>query len=256
MRKCLALLAALTLAAASLPAQEGLIDYDPRWLHPHHLTFRPGDDQECRINPPRMSWPYVPHVLTGRGSVPRHDFRLQLSRTGHFADPDFEIDTEYNFYNALPALDDARWFWRVGYGVGTDDEQWSAARSFRFAPDAVQWDRTIIRKAADLLGDVPHPRFGPPGGDWKAWREKLEGDSRTREWLDTVLRTARRIPRRGWWKDFPKTDRAGVRSPANRTEGPLHTRAKFPALRTEEAILFRQQSAPALPAEDGQEEVL
>jgi hypothetical protein len=39
---------------------DGMLPLDGRWQYPHHLTFRPGDSQLCQMNPPRMSWPYLP----------------------------------------------------------------------------------------------------------------------------------------------------------------------------------------------------
>ena len=67
------------LLTATLGA-DGLLPLDGRWQYPHYLTIRPGDRQVCQVNPPRMSWPYVPNVLTDRKSPPVWDFTLRRSR--------------------------------------------------------------------------------------------------------------------------------------------------------------------------------
>jgi len=185
----------------------GLLPYDTRWQHPHFLTFRPANGQKCPVNPPRFSWPYVPHVLVGRWKLPPREFRLQLARRPDFARPDIEVRTPYNFYNALPVLDEGRWSWRVGYDVGSKTEHWSPVRSFLCDEGAVEWDRTVIHKAAKLLAGRPHPRLAPPKGDWNAWRKELAAGKETGPWLREAIRTADRATRRAWWGKPPASDR-------------------------------------------------
>jgi hypothetical protein len=197
------------LSMAPVVSDEAMLPYDTRWEYPHYLTFRPGDSQVCSVNPPRFSWPYVPYVVMGRKRMPFQEFCLQLSRTGDFAHPDIEVRTECNFYNALPVLEKGQWFWRVGYWADTKQEQWSPVRSFTFAQDAVEWDRSVVREAGQRLAAKPHPRLSPPGGDWDAWRGKLSADERTARWLKEALQRAERITKRDWWDDFPETDRKG-----------------------------------------------
>ncbi len=186
-------------------ASADLIPFDSRWEYPHHVTFRPADGQVPSVNPPRMSWPYVPHVITSE-TVPVRSFWLQLSRVGDFAAPDVEVrDTPYNFHNALPVLEAGEWRWRVGYSVGTDYEVWSAARSFIIAGDTPTWDRTAIDRAAEILAAKPHPRLAP-GIGWDEWREVLEADPETAAWLGQVIGNADKAAKRDWWADFPVTD--------------------------------------------------
>ena len=66
----------IALALGSGIGHAGLIPYDTRWEYPHYLTFRPGHGQVCRVNPPRMSWPYLPHVIPAERNVPVHSFTL------------------------------------------------------------------------------------------------------------------------------------------------------------------------------------
>ncbi|MHC4402221.1 MAG: DUF4962 domain-containing protein [Planctomycetota bacterium] len=195
--------------AATVLCQDGLLPLDGRWEYPHYLTFRPGHGQVSHVNPPRTSWPYLPQVIPHDGSPPLCQFTLQLSRSGDFGDPEIEILTPYNFYNALPVLETAAWHWRVGYGVGTKEEQWSVVRRFSFSEDATAWDRTVINLAAARLAQRPHPRLGPPDGDWVRWRKQLQGREPTATWLGQLLQTAERATKRSWWNDFPKSDKEG-----------------------------------------------
>ena len=197
------------LTVTSLVSDDAILPSDTRWEFANYLTFRPGDGQLCSVNPPRLSWPYVPYVVTGRNNIPLQKFRLQLSRTGDFSTPDMDVRTLYNFYNALPVLERTRWFWRVGYWAETKEEQWSPVRSFTFAPDAVEWDRAIITEAAQKLADKAHPRFAPPDGNWPAWKQTLSTDERTSRWLKETLRRAESVTKRDWWEDFPKSDLKG-----------------------------------------------
>ena len=86
-----------------------------------HVSSR--DSQVCDENPPRFSWPYVPNVLQHDAESALGEFTFQLSRDGDFARPKLETRTPYNFYNALPVLEEGSWYLRVGYGVGSDGEQ-------------------------------------------------------------------------------------------------------------------------------------
>lgn len=198
-----------SLAEGSGETDLGLLDYDTRWEYPHFLTFRPGNGQQCEVNPPRFSWPYVPHVLMGKDAVRRHEFCLQLSKSGDFTKPDHAIRTPYNFHNALPILTKGRWHWRVGFFVGSKQEQWSAVRTFVIGDDARPWPRMFINEAARHLAAMPHPRFGPPNGNWSAWRDRLAKDPTTETWLKSIVATADRTLKKGWWKRFPETDRRG-----------------------------------------------
>jgi len=209
----------LTLAAVLVPAgavaadagdNAGLLAFDTRWEYPHYLTFRPGNGQACAVNPPRFSWPYTPHVIGARSGPAAQAFVLQLSRRGDFAEPDVTVRTPYNFYNALPVLEKGTWHWRVGYEAEADGQtQWSASRSFIVNADSVPWDRTVIRRAAEILAAKQHPRFGPADGDWAAWRKRLAASEPTGGWLASLVRRADRAAGRPWWNDFPSSDRPG-----------------------------------------------
>ncbi|MEA3366160.1 MAG: DUF4962 domain-containing protein, partial [Candidatus Hydrogenedentes bacterium] len=141
--------------------------------------------------------------------MPRQQFRLQLSRSGDFANPEHDIRTPYNFYNALPVLENGQWYWRVRFAIETEHEQWSLVRSFKLDQDAVAWDRTGINDAVDIITVRPDPRLGPPDGNWKAWRQALEENELTVDWLQNALARAEKVTKQKWWENFPETDRRG-----------------------------------------------
>ncbi|MGC9318481.1 MAG: DUF4962 domain-containing protein, partial [Armatimonadota bacterium] len=191
---------------ATLP-DGGLIPLDSRSHYPHFLGFRPGDGQVVDCTPPRISWPYVQGTIT-TGHPTQRLFTLQIAPTDEFADPVVEVrDTPYNFYNALPVLEEGTWHWRVGYRLADEPLRWSDSRSFIVTEDAVEWDRTVIERAPQLLGAKAHPRLGPTDGDWEAFRATLEADEHAAEWLAEVLKIAENAGGRDWWTDFPETDR-------------------------------------------------
>lgn len=202
------IVAVLLLVSAASTSHADLLPFDTRWEYPQYITFRPGNGQVSDVNPPRFSWPYAPQVLIGSEGIPVQDFCLQLSKTGDFTKPDLEFRTPYNFFNALPVLDVEKWYWRVGYFMGTEKEQWSVVRSFTFAPDAVEWDRTVINDAAGVLASKTRPRLGPRDGDWSKWRRSLSSPDQ-QQWLDSLMRDAERAVTEPWWNDFPKSDRIG-----------------------------------------------
>lgn len=187
----------------------GALPFDTRWEYPQFCTFRPGNGQECDVNPPRFSWPYVPHVIPKSETVRQHEFRFQLSRSSDFTAPDLEVDTRFNFYNGFSVLDPGEWHWRAGYWVGTDREQWSVVRRFTILLETVKWDRTCINNAAGTLAGAPHPRMAPPGGDWDALLEQIERNEKWAGWLSKAMEEAERAVRSDWWQAFPETDLPG-----------------------------------------------
>jgi len=105
----------LSLATVQIGA-EALLPMDPRQENSRCLGFRPGDGQEVTLNPPRISWPYLPGTLFKASGVPAtQKFTLQIAADPGFSKPVVEIeDTPYNYYNFLPPLEGQQtWYWRV-----------------------------------------------------------------------------------------------------------------------------------------------
>ncbi len=208
--------------ALKAEAAEGLIGLDTRWEGPQVVTFRPANGATADVNPPRLSWPYVAHVQTppahllqgehGERTVPFREFTLQICSAGDFADPEIEVNTGYNFYNALPSLEAGEWSWRVRYAEVTDEEaepQWGAVRTFVIEEETTEWDRTIIHEAASEIAQSPRPLLGPEDGDWDAWREELKSGEPSGALLEYTINRANTATRQEWWDDFPETDKEG-----------------------------------------------
>ena len=134
---------------------ESIVAPDPRQENSRYIGFRPHDGAEVALNPPRISWSYLPDVVP-RGVVSLRHFTLQISSSPDFVDPEVEIEsTPYNFYSYLPPLTGAsEWFWRVRW---IEDDLWSDTRSFTISPTAVTWDRSQI--PALLEQPRAHPRM-------------------------------------------------------------------------------------------------
>lgn len=187
--------------------ESSLIPFSSSWNYPQVLNWRPATGLPTNCNPPRLSWPYVKSVKASDSKGIRINvFTLQISKSPDFTNPEIEIkDTPYNFYNALPILENTTWYWRVGYGEGVKDG-WSDTKSFTFTADAVQWDRTIIKDAVSILSAKPRPRSGPEGGNWKAFNTKIQNDPLTQQWYSQMIKEADVYLKRPWWDNFPKTD--------------------------------------------------
>ncbi|MGI5817741.1 MAG: DUF4962 domain-containing protein [Armatimonadota bacterium] len=196
---------------------DGLIEYDTRWEYPQYLNARPADGQVVDTNPPRISWPYVQETVPD-GHPQLRLFTLQIADDPSFETTQIEVvDTPYNFFNALPVLDEGQWHWRVGYRLADDDAvSWSETRSFIVTPEAVEWDRTVITRAHEILAQRPRPRIGPADGDWEAFRAALEADPLGSTYLERTLSTAEGATRQDWWQDFPQTDDQDVTGLADR----------------------------------------
>ena len=197
-----------------------VLEVDPRIEYAHFVNFRPGDGQVCLVNPPRFSWAYDPEVVPRETPLRETAFTLQLSKSGDFSTPELEItDTPYSFYNALPVLDKAvTWHWRVGYRVeGSPDPIWSETRRFTFAPDAVEWDRTVIDRIGDYLN--VHPRTPFSAEQWDEIKGLHERDPVAAEIRAGVLRHADGILQRDWWDPFPDGDEERWKGGTTRFEG-------------------------------------
>ncbi|MFW5867281.1 MAG: DUF4962 domain-containing protein, partial [Armatimonadota bacterium] len=132
------LLSTAALAAPIMLGPEAAVAEDARQVHPRFVGFRPADGQTVDLNPPRMSWPWYQDVLPGESPAGDRLFTLQIASTPDFTDPEvIAEEVGVNFYNFLPPLEGAEtWYWRVAYDAGTENEQWSEARSFTIAEDA------------------------------------------------------------------------------------------------------------------------
>jgi hypothetical protein len=194
-------------AAQVVIGEESAVPVDSRQEWARYVRFRPGDGQTVTLNPPRMSWPYAPVIDPMGGKLPGDRvFTLQISANPDMSDPEVVIEsTPINFYNFLPALEGgAKWYWRVCYDPGTDDEVWSDVRSFTLADDATVWDRSGLRDLRSLLR--PHPRMIFTADSLDDILALRETDARSAELAEYVIAEADRVIEADWYLQFPEDD--------------------------------------------------
>jgi len=195
-------------AADTVIGPEARIDADSRQQFARFVRFRPADGQTVALNPPRFSWPYVPQIL-GKGSALKADqrFTLQISHSPDFAAVKIEVrDTPYNFYNFLPVLEKPRrWYWRVGYNIGSTRARWSDAQSFTIADDAVVWDRSQLGETLKQITGHPRILFNT------STRSKVlslrEQHAFSEELARHMISQANRTLRESWYRRFPLDDK-------------------------------------------------
>ncbi|MFO8080291.1 MAG: DUF4962 domain-containing protein, partial [Armatimonadota bacterium] len=224
---------ALLLAAPTLQAQDGVemtrvvidegqaTDRDERQIHAAWVGFRPADGQAVEVNPPRFSWPYEPGIVRPDGFEGEHSFTLQIARSAHFTEDTllFETVTPLNFFNAIPPLEGGRYkFWRVGWDVGTDDEQWSETRCFIVEPGTPEWDRSGIANLADQLR--PHPRIGVTEEGLQQIRALRETDEDSARLFDGVVSAADSYMEQDWFSEMPEIDELVPQEEQNTAEWP------------------------------------
>ncbi|MFO7947533.1 MAG: DUF4962 domain-containing protein, partial [Armatimonadota bacterium] len=182
-------------------------DSDERQKHAAWIGFRPADGQVVDVNPPRFSWPYhSQHVVPG-DYAESHTFTLQIAGNVGMSNPVVEVETPYNFYNALPVLGGYDVYWRVGYDVGTEDEQWSRVRVFRIDPATPEWDRTIIKSLDGHLQG--HPRIGFTPENIEQLRALKDTDEQCGLMYERLIERAERIMQEEWFNDMPEEDPLG-----------------------------------------------
>ena len=178
---------------------------NPRSHYSRYVNWRPADGELVHLDPPRMSWPYWPD-FPGNWNDEVHTFTLQISSRPDCSGPVVDVTCAFNFYNTLPALKEAdRWYWRVGYDVGSDDEKWSEVRSFTIAEDAVVWDRSALAKPD--LAERGHPRILFNNDSLEKMRRLAETDPDSKAAMEYMRQQADAVLAKPWWDDFPKTDR-------------------------------------------------
>ena len=190
---------------------EAIVPESPRSHYSRYVNWRPADGETVRINPPRMSWPYWPDWPSDfRDAL--HTFSLQISPNPDCSNPVVNVTCPYNFYNTIPALvkdstqEKDRWYWRVGYYVGTGQVEWSKIRSFIISKEAVIWDRSKLANPG--LAQMGHPRILFNAENMNRIRRLAQTDVGSKAALHYLCHQADGIMQKPWWRDFPATDRA------------------------------------------------
>jgi hypothetical protein len=179
---------------------------DERQEHAAWLGFRPADGQVCEINPPRFSWPYHPSTVVPADHKQTHSFALQVSKKADMSDTVVEVkETPYNFYNALPVLQGGpHWFWRVGYDVGTEREQWSRVRAFTMWEGTPEWDRSVLAELDEHLQGHPRIIFKPE--NLEELRALKDMDEESARLYEACVGYAHRVMEKPWFTDMPAED--------------------------------------------------
>ena len=184
---------------------------DSREYFARFVKFRPTDGATVNLNPPRFSWSYAPNLFeqNNRYSAQQR-FTFQVSKTADFVAPEINIrDTPFNFYNTIPPLSGSgKWYWRVGYNVGTSKETWSDVRSFTIEPNSAVWDRSALADPGKFLKG--HPRLCFNAENWDRIKALKNTDDESRLIDDSAIKIANSAMRRSWWKNFPKNDRKPI----------------------------------------------
>lgn len=188
---------------------EAILPENPRSHYSRYVNWRPADGETVSLNPPRMSWPYWADWPNNFNDA-LHMFTLQISPNPDFSNPLINVTCPYNFYNTIPALikgstqEQDRWYWRVGYDIGTGKTEWSRIRSFIISKEAVIWDRSKLANP-DFV-QMGHPRILFNSGNINRIRQLAEKDVGSKAALDFMRNQADQIMRKSWWRDFPATD--------------------------------------------------
>ncbi|MEW6157731.1 MAG: DUF4962 domain-containing protein [Verrucomicrobiota bacterium] len=199
-------------AASSDPIVLGantLLPRDPRQFYSRWTRFRPGEGEVVQLNPPRFSWPYVPDVVSEPPLVAGRRFTLEISAHADFKSLAVCVtNATVNFYNFLPPLprnEGARWFWRVGYDVGTPEERWSGVRSFQIASKALEWDRSMFGTVLDG-SPKPHPRILLDDVSLSRLRELIKTNPVVSGIFSLIQAQADSTLTKPWYLQFPNHD--------------------------------------------------
>lgn len=184
---------------------EALVPENPRSAYSRYVNWRPGDGETVDLNPPRFSWPYRADWPQQWGDA-THLFTFQISAEPDCSRPVVDVTCGYNFYNTIPELEAGRrYYWRVGYDIGTQAEKWSDIRSFTIAEDALVWDRSAL--AEGNLSMPAHPRVCLNAEKIDAIRALAVTDEGSAAALAHMVTQADTIMKKDWWADFPQSDR-------------------------------------------------
>lgn len=208
----LGLLISLRMATPAAAADDdpGLIPVNPAWQHPRFVTNHPGPGQTAQVDPPRLSWSYLPDVVPGnQRQHPATTFRLQIANNPRFRRPAVDVETPWNWYNALAPLGRGTWYWRVR---AANEQNWREPVPFEIAEGTPTWDRSDLLTTARRISRTRHPRFGPAlagHASWAAWNTSLEQDRRSAWAHRRLLEWATAASEQAWYRQgLPASDRA------------------------------------------------
>lgn len=179
----------------------------------------PADGSVQELNPPIFKWIYNESPVVTDQAV--RTYRFQLSTNGDFTSPYWDIGCSNNFYNLVPAItnaDGSNWtgtnYWRIVYmnSNATVTLGTGAVHTFTVAPDAKNWDRSMLADTNYLLnvsGSHPHMWFNQ--GNLGAMASFLQ----TQPWptygktYSSTLSVAAYYQSQSWWNNSSITNLSG-----------------------------------------------
>ncbi|MEA3401052.1 MAG: DUF1961 family protein [Armatimonadota bacterium] len=204
-RVVLALLVGSAAVATAMTLDEShATPRDERQVHAAWVGFMPADGQMAEVNPPRFAWPYDPQIVAPDGYEREHTFTLQIARRADMSRMVLEVETPWNFYNAIPSLPGRYVFWRVGYDVGTETEAWSRVRCFSVEPWTPEWDRSMLEELDQHLQG--HPRLGFTPQNLEALRALHEVDEGAARLYEALISRADAAMEEEWFSRMPAED--------------------------------------------------
>jgi hypothetical protein len=143
------------------------------------INVRPGHGEVVSNNPPVFSWFYATNHLVGTQANPggfwphwadqTNAFRFQIATQFNFGGTlAVDVSTPLNFYNflaPLPTNATRQFWWRVVYLTNNTPYWTNGIYTFTLAPNAVNWDRSMLADPAYHATNSTHPIFCFRGGE-------------------------------------------------------------------------------------------
>lgn len=124
------------------------------------VPVRPGNNETVTVNPPLFSWLYAPgSPLNSSVDQNVYFFQFQADYDGSFTHPVVDVRTPSCCYNFLAPFSQSTVHWRVGYVTSAGVTNAWITNSFTIAPNATNWDRSMLANPSYLAGKAAHPHL-------------------------------------------------------------------------------------------------
>lgn len=153
--------------AATHIGSNALVSLPSSALYSGPLNFRPGDGETItNINPPYFQWPYCPNprlMHSDANDLGMKNFILTVATDSALSEVKLKITNAFNFISTLAPFTNLNvpLYWKVDYCNGRTTTAFtnSVTNSFTISPDAVSWDRSILKSnhVSSVLSNKTHP---------------------------------------------------------------------------------------------------
>ena len=151
--------AAITVGATVI-GSEANVTPPPSSAWNYLVTIRPGNHETVTVNPPLFSWLYAPgSPLNSSVDQNVYFFQFQADYDGSFTHPVVNVRTPSCCYNFLAPFSQSTVHWRVGYVTSAGVTNTWITNSFTIAPNATNWDRSMLANPSYLAGKAAHPHL-------------------------------------------------------------------------------------------------